>query len=118
MRHCDFAILVATLLLIGHLVLDLNRTGTCLDHLLGQQVCGFLVTKARIDIRDDGNDVSLEVINFVKYCSLLNIVIAGARSVEFAEQTPELPCISLTQEGVKLFDQAGYRAFLVHRLIG
>ena len=118
MRHRNFAVLVTTLLLIGHLVLDLNRAGTCLDHFLGQQVCRFLVTKARIDISDDWNDVSLEVIDFVQYCSLLYIVIASARGVEFAEQSSELPRICLTQEGVQLFDQARYRAFLVHRLVG
>jgi hypothetical protein len=41
-----------------------------------------------------------------------------AGRVEFAEQAAELTGIGLAQEGVKLFDEAGYGGLLVHGLVG
>ncbi len=64
MGHGDFTVLVTALLLIGNLVFQLNAAGARLDKLLGEQVGGLSVTKARVDIGDDRDDMRLIVIDF------------------------------------------------------
>ena len=58
--HRDLAVLVAALLLVGHLVLDLQRAGASLDHLLGKQVGRLGVAEAGVDVSDNRNDMGLD----------------------------------------------------------
>ena len=65
-RHGDLAVLVAALLLVGDLVLDLQRAGAGLDHLLGQQIGRLGVAEAGVDVGDDRHDVGLVVVDRVE----------------------------------------------------
>ena len=62
-RDGDLAVLVAALLLVGDLVLDLERAGAGLDHLLGEQVGRLGVAEAGIDVGDDRHDVGLVIVD-------------------------------------------------------
>jgi hypothetical protein len=115
--HGHLAGLVAALLLVGYLVLDLDRAGARLDHLLRQQVGGLLVAEAGIDVGDDRHDVGLEIVDAVLDGLRRHFVTGVAGRVEFAEQATELTGIRLAQERVKLFDEAGYGGLLVHGLV-
>ena len=64
MGYGDLTVLVAALFLIGNLVFQLDAAGARLDKLLGEQVGGLSVTKARVDIGDDRDDMRLIVIDF------------------------------------------------------
>ena len=64
MGHGNFTVLVTALLLIGDLVFQLDAAGARLNKLLGEQVGGFCVTKAGVDIGDDWDDMRLIVVNF------------------------------------------------------
>ena len=63
MGYGDLAILVPTLLGIRDLVFDLDRAGSCFDHFLSKQVGGFFITKACIDVRNDGYNMRFELID-------------------------------------------------------
>ena len=76
MWNRNFAVLVATLLFVRHLIFDLNGTSTRFDHLLGEKVGCFLITKAGINVCNSGNYVCLEIINLVDDRSLLNVVVS------------------------------------------
>ena len=117
-RHGDLAVLVAALLLVGDLVLDLQRAGARLDHLLGEQVGRFGVAEAGVDVGDDRHDVGLEVVDLVDQLLFLRLVAGLAGRVEVAEQAAEFARVGLAQEGVELFDQRRHRGLLVHRLVG
>ena len=66
MRDSHLTILVATLLGITDLVFNLNTAGTCFDHLFREQVGRFLVSKPSVNISDDRNHMSLEVIDLIE----------------------------------------------------
>ena len=57
MRNGDLTRLVATLFGIGYLIFDLDRASACFNHTLGEQVRGLLVSKAGVDIRNNGHNV-------------------------------------------------------------
>ncbi len=63
MRHGDFAVLVAALLFVGHLVFDLQRAGARLDHFLGEQIGRLGIAEARIDVGDDRHDMGLKIVD-------------------------------------------------------
>ncbi len=117
-RDGDLAVLVAALLLVGHLVLDLQRAGAGLDHLLGEQVGRLGVAEAGVDVGDDRHDVGLEVVDAVLGLLLLGLVAALLGGVELAEQVAQLALVGLAQEGVDLGDQRRHGGLLVHRLVG
>src|SRR5690606_10968494 len=117
MRNGNFAVLVAALLLVGYLVFDLDAAGTCFDHALGQQVGGFRVTETGIDVGNDRHDVGFEVVDLVLDLGSLGMVASVTGSVQSGEQQVQFAAVSLTQEGVELFDQVGDGGLLVHRLI-
>ena len=118
-RHGDLAVLVAALLFVGHLVLDLQRAGARLDHLLGEQIGRFGVAEAGVDIGDDRHDVGLDSCRprASSFC-FLGAVAGLARGVDVAEQAAEFAGVGLAQEGVNLLDQRRHRGLLVHRLVG
>lgn len=116
-RNGDLAVLVAALLLVGHLVLDLDAAGAGFDHLLGQQVGRLGVAEAGVDVGDDRHHVGFEVVDLGQQLGFLGLVASGAGSVQAGEQQVQLAGVSLAQEGVQLFDQAGNRGFLVHGLV-
>ena len=113
-----FTVLVATLLLVGHLVLDLDAARARFDQLLGQQVGGFRVTETGVDVGDDRHNVGLEVVDLVDDLGLLGLVTSGLGVVQITEQVVQFPGVSLLQEGVEFPDQVGDRGFLVHGLVG
>ena len=117
-RHGDFTVLVATLLLVSNLVFDLQGTSTRFDHLLGHQVSRFSITETGVDISNDWYDVSDVVVNLILNRRFSSSITRFTSSVQLAEQTTQLTCVGLTQEGVKLFNQASNCSLLVHRLIG
>ena len=82
MRDRDLAVLVATLLLIRHLVLDLDGAGTRFDHLSSQQVRGLRVTEARINVGDDRYDVRREILDAVLHVAFEDRIAFFARFVE------------------------------------
>src|SRR5690554_435365 len=113
-----FTVLVATLLLVGNLVFDLQGTGTSFDHLLGHQVGGFFVTESGVDVGNDGHNVGFEVFDLVQNFGFFSLVAGLAGLVQRGEQQIQLAGISLAQEGVQLFDQGGNGVLLVHGLVG
>ena len=117
MRHGDLAVLVAALLLVGDLVLDLQRAGARLDHLLGEQIGRLGIAEAGIDVGDDRHDVGLEVVDLLDQRLFLRLVAGLARGVDLAEHVAELARVGLAQEGVELLDQRRHRGLLVHRLV-
>ncbi|MNY03682.1 hypothetical protein D3C86_1363140 [compost metagenome] len=116
-RNGDLAILVTALLLVGNLVLDLDAASACFDHALGQQVGGFRVTEAGVDVGDDRYDVGFVVVDLVLDVSGLGGVAGFAGGVQGGEQQVQFAGIGLAQEGVQLFDQRGDGGLLVHRLV-
>ena len=108
MWNRNFAVLVATLLFIRHLIFDLNGTSTGFDHLLGEKVGCFLITKAGINVGNDGNDVRLEIIDLVDDRPLLNIIVSRPCRIELTEKTAQLARVGLTQERIQLLNQSGY----------
>ena len=117
MRHGDLAVLVAALLLVRHLIFDLQGAGACFDHLLGEQIGRFSVAEARVDVGDHRHDVGLEVVDLVDQRSFLGLVASLTGSVELTEDVVEFARVGLTQEGVEFFDQCRHRGLLVHGLI-
>ncbi len=117
MRNGYFAVLVTALLLVGNLVFDLDAAGTSFDHLLGQQVGRFGVTETSVDVGDDRHYVSFVVVDLGLDFSSLGLVASFASSVQSGEQQVQFTGISLTQEGVQLFDQSGNGSLLVHGLV-
>src|SRR5690606_8688845 len=113
MRNGNFAVLVAALLLVGYLVFDLDAAGTRFDHALGQQVGGFRVTETGIDVGNDRHDVGFEVVDLVLDLGSLGMVASVTGSVQSGEQQVQFAAVSLTQEGVELFDQVGDGGLLV-----
>ena len=95
MRHRHLAVLVAALLFIRHLVLDLQRAGPGFDHLLGQQIGGFRIAEAGIDVGDDRNHVGLEIVDLVFDGLCLHVVAGGAGGIEIAEQHAKLASVGL-----------------------
>ena len=111
------AVLVATLLLVRYLVLDLQAAGTCFNHLLGQQVSGFRITKAGVDVGNDGHHVRFKTVDFTQNLSLFCRITGFAGRIQCAEQATQNTGVSLAQEGVQLFDQFRNRCFFMHGLI-
>src|SRR5690554_1554196 len=89
-RNGYLAILVTALLLVGNLVLDLDAAGTRFDHLLGQQVGGFLVAEAGVDVGDDRYNVGFEVVDLVQDLLFLGLVAGFAGFVQGGEQQVQL----------------------------
>src|SRR5690606_25444094 len=116
-RNGNLAVLVTTLLLVGYLVLDLDAAGTRFDHALGQQVGGFRVAEAGVDVGDDRDDVGLEVVDLRLDLGRLGRVTGFTSGIQCGEQQVQLTAVGLTQEGVQLFDQIGNRSLLMHRLV-
>ena len=116
-RNGDFTVLVAALLLVGNLVFDLDAASTRFDHLLGQQVGGFRVTETSVDVGNDRYNVRFVAVDLSLDFVCFDFVASSASSVQSGEQQVQLTGVSLAQEGVQLFDQAGNRGFLVHGLI-
>lgn len=85
-RNGDLAVLVAALLLVGHLVLDLDAAGAGFDHLLGQQVGRLGVAEAGVDVGDDRHHVGFEVVDLGQQLGFLGLVASGAGSVQAGEQ--------------------------------
>lgn len=117
MRNGYFTVLVAALLLVGNLVLDLDAASACFDHALGQQVGGFRVTEASVDVSDDRYDVGFVVVDLVLDLGSLGVVASCTSSVQGGEQQVQFAAVSLTQEGVQLLDQVGNGGLLVHGLV-
>ena len=69
--------LVATLLHFRDLVFDLDRTGARFDHLLGQQVGGFFITKTSVDIGDNRHHMCLKLINLFEQGCYVTAIFAG-----------------------------------------
>src|SRR5690606_26102553 len=107
----------AALLLVGNLVFDLDAASACFDHALGQQVGGFRVAEAGIDVGDDRYDVGFVVVDLRLQLGFFSLVASGAGGVNGGEQQVQLAAVGLAQEGVELFDQAGNGGLLVHRLV-
>ncbi len=118
MRHGDLAVLVAALLLVRHLVFDLQRAGARLDHLLGEQIGRLGIAEARVDVRNDRDDVGFVVVDRVLQPLGFGRVARFARCIQIAEHSAQLTRVSLLEEGVYLLDQLGHGSFLVHRLVG
>src|SRR5690606_24499282 len=116
-RNGHFTVLVAALLLVGNLVLDLDAASACFDHALGQQVGGFRVAETGVDVGDDRYDVGLVVVDLVLDFSRLGVVASFASGILGSEQQVQFAAVSLTEEGVQLFDQVGNGCLLVHRLV-
>ncbi len=116
--HGDLAVLVAALLLVGHLVLELDTAGTGLDHLLGQQVGGLGVAETGVDVGDDRHDVRFVVLDLVGQIVDLGAVTGFLGFFSGTEQVVELPGVGLAQEGVELLDQRCHAGLLVHGLVG
>ena len=95
MGDCDFTVLVATLLFVGHLVLDLDGTSARLDHLPRQQVGCFSITKTGVDIRDDRHNVRLKVVDLLLRSLLCSLISGCACRIQRAKQSTELSSIGL-----------------------
>ena len=92
MWNCDFAVLVATLLFVRHLIFDLDSTGTCFDHLLGEKVGCFLITKAGInveDLADGAEDAASDEEVAAALASIDDADVAGIAAAEAAKATKE-----------------------------
>jgi hypothetical protein len=117
-RHRDLAVLMAALLLVGDLVLDLQRAGAGLDHLLGEQIGRLGIAEARVDVGDDRHDMGLVLVDRLEQLLLAQLVAGGARGVDVAEHHAQLAGVGLAQEGVEFLDQRRDAGLLVHRLVG
>ena len=116
-RHSHLAVLMAALLFVRDLIFDLQRARTGFDHLLGEQIGGFRIAEAGIDVGDNGDDVGLEGIDLFDQRLFLRLVACLAGRVQVAENIVEFTGVCLTQEGVELFNQGRHRCLLVHRLV-
>ena len=65
MWHGNFAVLVTALFLVRHLVFDLKRAGTCLNHLLCEQIGCFCIAEPGINVCDDRNNMGFMLFNLV-----------------------------------------------------
>ena len=118
-RHGDLAVLVAALLFVGDLVLDLQRAGAGLDHLLGQQVGRLGIAEAGVDVGDDRHDVGLVVVDRARCSALPSASSPAARAASRSRNMhAQLAGVGLAQEGVEFLDQRRNRGLLVHRLVG
>src|SRR5690606_6283595 len=116
-RNGNLAVLVATLLLVGDLVFDLDTAGTGFDHFLGQQVGRFRVTETGVDVSNDRHNVGFKVVDLVDDLFLGGRVALGAGVVQRAVQVVQLPRVSLLEEGVQFADQVSDNRLLVHGLV-
>ena len=78
MRYRDLPVLVAALLLVGYLILNLNRTGTCLNHPARKKIGRLFVAESCVDVCNDRDHMGLELIDLVNDALHLNLVTAGA----------------------------------------
>ena len=113
----DLTGLVTALLGVAHLVLHLDAAGTGQDHLLGQLVSRLLVSKPRINVGNDGDNVGLEVVDQVDDPRHLRLVVLLPGLVQEPEELVELPGVGLPEEGVDLLNEPGHGGFLVHALV-
>ena len=118
MGNGDLAVLMAALLLVTDLILDLERAGARLDHLLGEEISRLGIAEAGVDVGDDGDDMGLEILDPGEQITLLRGVAGFARGVDVVEQQRQFARIGLAQEGVEFRDQRRHARLLVHRLIG
>ena len=116
--HGNLTVLMAALLLVGHLILDLDGTGPRLDHLLGQQVCCLCVAKPSINVGNDRHHMGLKLINVLGKALHFDLVPGLFRRVQLAEQAAKFASVSLSKKGVKFLDEPRHRGLLVHRLVG
>ena len=107
MRHGNFAVLVAALFFIRHLIFDLQGAGPGLDHLFGQEVSCLSIAEAGVNVGDDRHDMGLVVFNGVEEFFFAPGVPGGACCINIPEHEAKLARVSLLQEGVKFFDEAG-----------
>ena len=118
MRHGHFAVLMAALLFVGHLVLDLQRAGAGLDHLLGQEVGGLRVAEAGVDVGDDRHHVGLVIFDAIQQFGFTGAVAGHTSGVDIPVQAAQLTGVGLAEERIDLLDQRGDRGLLVHGLVG
>ena len=116
-RNRDLAVLMTALLGIAHLVFNLDATCASFDHLLGQQVTGFFVAEARIDIGDDRHDMGFEVVDRAERVGLGRSVASGTGFVEVTVDLVELTGVGLLEEVIELSDELRHNGLLVHGLI-
>ena len=116
MRHGHFAVLVAALFGVRHLIFDLNATCTGFDHFLRQQICRFFITETGINIGNNRHNMGFEIIDRRQRC--INIAAIGARFVQIDEQMPQFARIGLLQKCVDFLNQGRHGGFFVHGLVG
>ena len=75
-----FTVLVTTLLSVGNLILNLDTARTRFNHFLSQQISCFFITETGINVSNYRHDVSLEVINFIKYS--INVTASGSGFIQ------------------------------------
>ena len=85
MGNGDLAVLMTALLLIGDLILDLNRTGTRLDHLAREKISRLLVTKTCVDICNDRHHMGLKLVDLIGNALHLHLVTASLCRIQGAE---------------------------------
>ena len=73
-RNGNLAVLMAALLCIRHLVLELNRTGTSLDHSLSQKIRCLFVAEPSVYVCNDRHYMCLIVIYLFLYSLRGNVV--------------------------------------------
>ncbi len=109
---------MAALLLVGDLVLDLQRAGARLDHLLGEQIGRLGIAETGVDIGDDRHDMGFMPVDRGLDAPRLDLVAALLGGIELVEHHPQLAGIGLLEEGIDLANQPRDAGFLVHRLVG
>ena len=85
MGHGDFTVLVTALLGIRNLVFDLYAAGTSFDHLLGQQVRSFFVTKTGVNVGNNRYDMCFEVVDLGLNLGLSSGVASFTGGVKFTK---------------------------------
>ena len=78
MRYRDLPVLVTALLLVGYLILNLNRTGTRLNHPARKKIGRLFVAESCVDVCNDRDHMGLELIDLVNDALHLDLVTAGA----------------------------------------
>jgi len=100
----NLAGLVTALLYLRNLVFELDGTGTCFNHLLGEKISGFLIAEACVDIGNDRHNVGLEIVYLVDQGLFLNLVARLIGVVQGSEKPFQFDSVSLFQKGVNLMD--------------
>ena len=95
MGDSDFTVLVATLLFVGHLVLDLDGTSARLYHLPRQQIGCFGITKTGVDVSDNRHNVRLKVVDLLLHSLRCSLISSCTCRIQRAKQTTELSSIGL-----------------------